>query len=153
TMKLSTFLFAGVLASQLGNTECGGDALKDPGFDLWCGDSLCAWKVERGTIARVPSWNKGDPAVELVGDDTAIEQLSPVDSSDGTCIEFTMIADVDDDVDVELNIDVLGDGSVEHHERLPSAHWKPLSYDLFVRQPYAGIRFELAKTGSGRAVV
>ena len=149
-MRLPSILIAIVAASQLGATDCG-TVLRDSGFDLWCGSQLCAWKVERGSIKEVPTWNEGDHGVELVGSDTAIEQLTPVDSSDGTCIELTMVANVDPGADVELNVDVFGDGSIEHHERLPSAHWKPLTYDLLFQGPYVGIRFELAKTGAGTA--
>jgi hypothetical protein len=62
-----------------------------------------------------------------------------------------MVANVDKNADVELNVDVFGDGSIDYHERLPTANWKPLAYDLFIKAPYAGIRFELAKTGAGKA--
>jgi hypothetical protein len=137
-------------ATQLGNTDCG-QVLRDSGFDLWCGDGLCAWKVERGEIKKVPTWNEGDPGVELVGSDVAIEQLAPVDSGDGTCLEFKLVANVDPSADAELNVDVFGDGSVEHTERLPAASWKPLTYDLLIQGPYRGIRFEIAKTGAGKA--
>ena len=149
-MRIPTLFIAVLAASQMGNTDCG-QAIRDSGFDLWCGDQLCAWKLERGDIKRIPTWNAGDSGVELDGTDVAIEQLSPVDSGDGTCIEFTMVANVDKNADVELNVDIFGDGSIDHHERLPAASWKPLSYDLFIKAPYRGIRFELAKTGSGKA--
>ncbi len=60
--KLTNILFLAVLATQLGNTNCG-QALRDPGYDLWCGDDLCAWKVERGEIKRVATWHEGDAGV------------------------------------------------------------------------------------------
>ena len=149
-MRIPSILLAIVIASQLGATDCG-QVLRDQGFDLWCGDQLCAWKLERGSIEQVPTWNEGDHGVALVGSDTAIEQLTPESSGDGTCIELTMVANVDPSVDVELNIDIYGDGSIEHHERLPAAKWKALTYDLLLKGPYYGVRFELAKTGSGTA--
>jgi hypothetical protein len=145
---LYTFLLVGSAGSQLGATDCG-RVLRDPGFDLWCGDSLCAWKLERGAIQKIPTWNAGDPGVELVGDDVAIEQLSPVDSA--SCIELSLIANVDQNADVSLNFDVYGDGTVEHTERIPSSSWKPLSFLVAFQTPYEGIRFEIAKQGSGRA--
>src|SRR5580765_7181290 len=107
-MRIRSLLLLAVACTQLGATDCG-QALKDTGFDLWCGDHLCDWKIERGDIKRVPTWNEGDPGVELIGLDAAIEQLSPVDSGDGDCLQFSMIANVDDTADVELNIDVFGD--------------------------------------------
>ena len=66
-----------------------------PGFDLWCGDELCAWKLERGEVKRVATWHEADAGVELVGSDAAIEQLAPVNSGDGTCIRFDLVANVD----------------------------------------------------------
>ena len=139
--------------SQLGATDCGGNAIRDSGFDLWCGDQLCAWKVERGAIQRVPTWNKGDSGVELVGEDTAIEQLSSFNSHDGTCLKFTLIANIADSAEVSLHVDVEGDGTAEMSERLPTASWRPLSYTFAIVPPYDGIRFELAKRGAGTAVV
>ena len=72
-MRKHSFLFLLVVASQMGATKCG-QVLRDPGFDLWCGDELCAWKVERGDVKRVATWHEADAGVELVGGDVAIEQ-------------------------------------------------------------------------------
>jgi hypothetical protein len=150
---LPTAALVAAAASQLGATDCG-QITRDPGFDLWCGsDTLCAWKVERGTVERVPTWNEGDPGVALLGDDTAIDQLTPVTSDDTTCIQFTMMANVDLDAHVVLNIDVDADGTIDQAEQLPAAPWKPLSFLIAIRAPYAGVRFEIAKTGGGSAVL
>lgn len=139
------------IITQLGATDCG-QVLRDPGFDLWCGESLCAWKIERGTITRVATWHEADAGVAL-GDDSAIEQLAPVNSLDGDCITFDLVANIDDNAEVYLNVDIEGDGTLEMHERLPSAHWKPLSYSIALQAPYDGIRFELTKAGNGNAVL
>jgi hypothetical protein len=138
--------------SQVGATDCG-QVLRDSGFDLWCGDELCAWKLERGEIRRVPTWHEGDSGVELIGPDTAIAQLSPVDSGDGSCIEFSLIANVEPNAEVYLHLDVSNDGRIDHSERIPTSSWKPLSYQLLVRVPYAGVRFQLTKQGGGRAML
>lgn len=140
------------IGSQVGATDCGGP-IRDPGFDLWCGDSLCAWKTERGSIARVPTWHSADSGVELVGEDTAIEQLSPVNNHDSTCLTFDLVANIDDNAEVYLNVDVEGDGTLEMHERLPSSAWKKLTYSIAITAPFDGIRFELTKAGSGSAVL
>lgn len=166
-MRRIPSLFVLAALTQVGATDCG-TVVRDSGFDLWCGDELCAWKVERGEVKRVPTWNKGDSGVELVGPDTAIAQLTPVDSSDGycrqnedgsetcehpadVCIEISMIANIDQSAVVDLNIDVFGDGTVDFNERLPTSNWKPLSYRIVVKKPFAGIRFQLAKAGNGTA--
>lgn len=151
-MRTLSFLFILAIASQLGATECG-TVIRDSGFDLWCGDELCAWKVTRGSIKKVPTWNEGDSGVELVGSDVAIQQLTPVSSSDGTCIRFHLIANVKDTAEVYLDVDVEGDGTVELHERIPTANWKPLSYNIAIEAPYDGIRFEITRRGTGTAAL
>lgn len=165
--KLIHILFLAVLATQLGNTNCG-EALRDPGYDLWCGDDLCAWKVERGDIKRVATWHEGDAGVELVGIDAAISQLSPLDSADGqcrdmpdgstqctspdnVCLEFSLLANIDGNAVVDLNLDIFSDGTFEHTQRLPIAKWQQLTYKIVIGQPFAGVRFQLAKSGSGVA--
>ena len=146
------YIVAVVALSQMGATDCG-QVVKDPGFDLWCGDSLCSWKVERGGITRVPTWHEGDSGVQFDGPDTAIEQLASFNSGDGDCIVFDLVANVDDNAEVYLNVDVQGDGVLEMHERLPTSHWKPLSYAIAILRPFDGVRFEIAKTGAGTAVI
>src|SRR5678809_894434 len=83
---ITTAAIATAAAGQLGATDCSGGITRDPGFDLWCGDALCTWKIERGAVRRVPTWHEADAGVELVDPDTAIEQFTPVNSGDGTCI-------------------------------------------------------------------
>lgn len=147
-----TFILLVAAASQLGATDCG-QITRDQGFDLWCGDVLCTWKLERGEIKRVGTWNEHDSGVEMVGEDVAFEQLTPVTSGDTTCIRFELVANVADDAEVRLNVDVFGDGSVEFSERLPTSRWKPLSFLIPIRAPYEGVRFELTKRGAGKAVL
>ncbi|MDB4958284.1 MAG: hypothetical protein JWO36_5853 [Myxococcales bacterium] len=151
----SSLVVLGAALSQMGSTggSCGGQVLRDPGFDLWCGTELCAWKVERGQANRVATWHEGDSGVELAGPDSAIEQLSPVTSGDGHCIKFDLVSNVAEDAEVYFNVDVQSDGTLEMHERIPTSHWKPLTYSIFITAPYDGIRFELTKRGAGSAVL
>jgi len=66
---LSLLLLAAA-TSQLGATDCG-QITRDQGFDLWCGDVLCTWKLERGEIKKVGTWNAKDSGVEMIGPDGA----------------------------------------------------------------------------------
>jgi hypothetical protein len=138
--------------SQMGATDCG-QINKDPGFDLWCGDRLCDWKIEQGDARRVSTWHEGDDGVELVGGDVLITQQTAVDSGDGTCIEFSMLTDVALDADVKLEFDVFGDGTVDYTQTIPTAHWEPVSYLVSIPSPYNGIEFRLSKHGAGHAVL
>lgn len=145
-----TLLVAGIAASQLGATDCG-DVLKDPGFDLWCGSNLCAWTVERGEVTHAPTWNTADWGAELVGDDVAIEQMSPVTSDDTSCLVISMVADIASDAEVDLNLDAYGDGTVDYTQRIPTSSWAPISYTIAIGGVFEGMRFEIAKHGSGHA--
>ncbi|HSK04233.1 MAG TPA: hypothetical protein VK932_23430 [Kofleriaceae bacterium] len=151
-MKKLSLLVLGLAGTQLGATDCG-QVLRDPGFDLWCGEDLCSWKVVRGEVRRAPTWHARDAGVELVGPDAAISQLAPVNSGDGACIRFELVANVDEEAEAYLAVDVYGDGSIERRERLPASRWKPLSYNLAIKAPFDGIRFELSKQGAGAAVL
>jgi hypothetical protein len=152
-MRTLTSCIAIAAASQLGATDCGGGITRDPGFDLWCGETLCAWKLERGHIQRVGTWHDNDAGVALLDPDTAIEQFTPVDSHDGTCIRFDLISDVSENADAVLAIDVYGDGSVERSFPIPTAHWKPVSYAFAIKPPFTGVRFEIGKRGPGHAAI
>jgi hypothetical protein len=142
-----------VAASQLGATDCGGFITRDPGFDLWCGKSLCAWKLASGEVRRAATWHADDAGVELLAQGTAIEQFTPVDSRDGTCIRFDLVSDVEESAQAELLVDVYGDGTNERSFAIPTSRWKPVSFSFTVAPPFTGIRFEIAKRGAGRAVV
>ena len=139
-------------ALQCGATNCG-EIIRDPGFDLWCGEQLCSWKIARGTVDQVPTWHEGDDGADLLGGDTAIYQLTPVTSSDGSCIEFALVADVDPGVDVRFQVDLFGDGTIEMEEPIPSAKWEPLTYRFHIDGRYQGITFWIVKASEGHAVV
>lgn len=146
-------LVAVLAASQLGATDCNGGIIRDPGFDLWCGEALCAWKVEHGSVRRTATWHEADSGVELVDADTAIEQFTPVDHLDGTCIRFDLISDVAETAQAELAVDIYGDGAIERTFPIPTARWRPVSYAFAVKPPFTGIRFQIAKRGPGHAAV
>ncbi|HVK71661.1 MAG TPA: hypothetical protein VM734_00010 [Kofleriaceae bacterium] len=154
TTRLSTtVLLAAAALATGGATECGA-VLDDSGFDLWCApDRLCAWQLDKGEVRRAPTWHRDDAGVELVGDDVAISQLSPIDGGDPACVRFTLVADVEETAEVFLDVDVYGDGTVEHSERIPTSDWRKLTYLLRMPERYEGARFRLRKRGSGRAVL
>jgi hypothetical protein len=135
-----------------GANDCN-PVLEDPGFDLWCGDALCSWKLVRGEVRKAPTWHAADLGVEFAGADTAIQQVSDVTSADGTCLEFSMISDVRDDAQLVLEIDAFGDGTVERAEAIPATEWERVTLRLRFDGPYERVRFALAKRGPGHAVL
>jgi hypothetical protein len=151
-MRLASLTVALIAVSQLGATDCG-QITEDPGFDHWCGEELCYWKVERGAIERVPTWRAGDDGAELVGSDVAIAQLTAVTSTDTDCIRFEMLADVDETAEVRLEADVFDDGTVDWSERIPTSSWELVSFRIGLRGSYEGIKFRITKVGDGHATI
>ena len=152
TRRLGAALFfAAVYATQAGHNSCSGDLLHDSGFDLWCGDQLCSWQLEKGELRQVPTWHEADLGVELVGDQVVISQLT--DASNTPCVLFDLVADIDADASVELEMDLYDDGEVDFTERLPTASWDSLSYLVRMPERFQGIRFRLKKSGGGHAVL
>jgi hypothetical protein len=151
-MKKITLSLAVLAATQLGATDCG-QVIRDPGFDLWCGESLCSWKLLRGDIEQVGTWHDEDSGVAFLAEDTAIQQVAPVNSTDGLCIRFSMVANVPVNAEAFLHIDIEADGVVDRSERIPTTDWARIEFLIHVAPPYDGIRFELAKTGLGEAVL
>lgn len=151
TRRSGALLFlATVFLTQTGYNECTGDVLHDPGFDIWCGDELCSWDIEKGDVRKVSTWHDGDPGVDLVGDEVAISQLSeyaPVD-----CLRFSLVADVSADASVTLEMDLDDDGTVEYARAIPTSNWAELVYQVELGY-HDDIRFRLRKTGSGHAVL
>jgi hypothetical protein len=145
-------LLAAVAASQLGADGCPGQLIDDRGFDLWCGDQLCSWQLDRGEIARVPTWHRGDDGVALLGPDTEISQVAGNGIETIVCIRFTTIASVEETALVTLGIDLDADGTVDHTERIPTSDWAPITFLLPV-EPTTTVRFVLGRTGLGEAVL
>ena len=133
---------------------CQPGALDDPGFDLWCGDSLCKWKTEQGTVRRVATWNEEDYGVELVGKPVVLSQLANRDEiGDDPCLQFSLLGNVDASAEVELELDFWNDGSVDFKEAIPGVRWHKL--DLLIRlpaQPYDSLKVALHKQASGTAI-
>ena len=144
-------LLALVYATQAGNDSCSGDILNDSGFDLWCGEELCSWQVDKGAVSKAPTWTEEDFGVELVGDEVAISQRT--DTTQVDCIRFDLVADIDLDATVVLEMDLFDDGLVDYSERLPTAAWQELSYQVRMPEYFQGIRFRLRKSGGGHAVL
>jgi hypothetical protein len=152
-MRIASLCVVVIALAQLGATDCDGGIIRDPNYDLWCGDSLCAWKVARGYISRTATWHDGDPGVLFITPDTTIEQFTPVNSRDGACIRFDLIAHADESAQVTLDVDIYGDGTIERSFALGTSAWQPVSYRFAVVRPYTGIRFAFTMHNYGRVIL
>lgn len=131
--------------------DCHNHLIDDNGFDLWCGEDLCAWEVERGDIAQVATWHEADPGVALVGDDVAITQLSPEQGFGVDCVQLDVVADIDADTQVSLEMDFEDDGDTDAVRVFPASRWEPIEYIEHASEPFHRVRFRIHKKGPGRA--
>jgi hypothetical protein len=129
---------------------CGDNLIRDPSFDLWCGQNLCApWQADGG-VTRVGTWHKNDYGVALE-DGASLSQLS--DHAPVKCIEFSIIADVDARAGVQVEMDFQDDGTAEYEELVPESHWATLRYLVNAPSWYHDVRFIVRKLGTGHAVL
>ncbi len=126
--------------------------VKDSSFELWCGDQLCAWSTDSGSVRRVATWHEKDFGVELVGDGARISQRSDLDDSTG-CLRFELTAEIEDRASLVVEMDFFDDGKVDFSQIVPSAGWAPLHFDVPTPTSYRGVRFIVRKTGTGRAIL
>jgi len=133
--------------------ECEAPLVKDSSFDLWCVETLCAWQVDAGTVARVPTWHERDYGVELVGPDTTISQLLPYGSADVSCIHFDLLANVDASASVTLALDFDDDGIIDATQALSTGAWTPVQYRWVAPTYFQSVRLSIHKSGDGHAVL
>jgi hypothetical protein len=132
-------------------SQCEEPLVKDSGFDIWCGDALCDWQVDAGSVARVPTWHARDYGVALVGNPAGISQILPFSSEDVSCIHFDLLAKVDETANVVLALDF--DGGVAQAETLPSGDWTPLSYHIVAPTYFHSVRITIRKVGDGQVAL
>ena len=131
--------------------DCDGDIVQDPTFRDWCGDSLCAWHLDAGSVQPVPTWNADDFGVSFVDTPTQISQVTT--ESSATCILFTSVANIDPAADMTIGVDFNNDGSVEFTGQLGATQWQQVQTEITAPAAYQGITFVLRKGGSGTAVL
>lgn len=129
----------------------GDDVLKDPTFRLWCGEVLCDWKLDSGSVKRVATWHPNDYGVEFTDTPTEISQES-TEGSD--CMEFTAVANVDAGSQMKILVDFNLDGTPEFESRIAATNYREAK--ILIRGPENftnTIRFTIRKDGQGQAVL
>ncbi len=129
--------------------SCVQPVLQDPTFRLWCGEELCAWKTEAGSVRKAPTWHEADTGVEFVGTPARIGQNTP---SNAQCLRFTSVADVSPSAQMSLTIDWDLDGTPDYTYPVPSVSFRQVQAD-FILPPHKGMRVVLEKKGPGNAVL
>lgn len=145
-------LVASACAFEEPSNGCGGESITNNyRFDRWCGDHLCGWETEQGTIRPAPTWHEHDLGVELIDNPTVLSQVRTIKDID--CIAFELIGDIELSASVTLALDYNLDGEFEAEHALPVSKWEPIRFLLPTPVRYSGVRFELRKLGNGRAIV
>jgi hypothetical protein len=98
------------MAGLVSVAACETDLVDDPGFQLWCGEQLCAWDLEEGEIQKVPTWHTHDYGVDLVG---APVLLSQVARRSASCVRIEVTSRVEAGAMVAIEVDADGDGDVD----------------------------------------
>jgi hypothetical protein len=143
-------LLAALGSLGLGAKGCDGDLVDDPTFHEWCGESLCAWKLEQGSVRKAPTWHPKDYGVEFVDTPTAISQ--DVDDRPA-CLLFTTMADVDVSAELWLEIDFNRDGVVDYTQPIAATGFRVAENEIPAPLFYDGFRIVLRKKGEGHAVL
>lgn len=124
------------------------DLLKDPTFQSWCGDTLCAWTTEHGAVRKVPTWHELDYGIAFVSTGTRISQVV---SRPATCLKFTAVGNVDPSAQLTVDLDFNNDGSVDFTYVVPAAQWERFEMDLTAPVHYDTFKFTITKKGGGTA--
>jgi hypothetical protein len=142
-----------VLTPALLGAKCGESVIKDPGFELWCGDTLCNWQVQEGHIARAPTWHERDYGVDLIGESVQLWQRGDFGDDRPGCLSYDLLSSIDGKAQVVLEMDFDDDGTVEFSQVLPIGAWSTLSYKAPAPTWYRSIRFSIKKHGDGHATL
>lgn len=134
----------------LAGDGCGPAANLDAGLDIWCGDTLCAWTVEEGAIERVPTWQRSDFGVSLVGPAVTLAQRFRAPEP---CYAVDLLVDRGDDVDLRVDLDFYDDARVDLSFPVTASDWESERL-LFAPPADAGtLALLVRKSGEGRAVL
>lgn len=126
------------------------DVIDDPGFQLWCGEELCAWVLEEGEIRKVSTWHEHDYGVELVGAPVLLSQGARESAS---CARIEVTSQIEPGVMVSVEVDAEGDGDIDWVFPVePSDEFVREVREVPLEVSLGGV-FYIRKTGQGQAVV
>ena len=148
-MNRAALLFS-LLVFVVSAAACETDLVDDPGFQLWCGEELCAWELEEGEIRKVPTWHTHDYGVDLVGAPVLLSQGA---RSGASCVRIEVTSRVEPGAMVTVEVDADGDGDVDWTVPVDSSErFAGQVRDVALEVSYEGV-FYLRKSGQGEAVV
>jgi hypothetical protein len=133
---------------------------------LWCGQQLCRWMVEDGTVQPVRTWHELDPEVRLTGPTVRLSRIDAVPTDARLCAWFEIWVRGPAENSLVFEVDLANDGTVEYSEMLRRGHnvaatsysvvldYLPAVRHSFAPRPISGsptaqpsARLSLVKTG------
>ncbi len=148
-MSRATLLLL-LMVGLVSAATCETDLIDDPGFQLWCGEQLCAWDLEEGEIRKVPTWHDHDYGVELVGSPVLLSQPSRGGAS---CLRVEVTSKIESGAMVTVEVDADGGGEVDWTVPVESSERFVSRVQDVARSVSIDGVVSLRKSGQGRAVV
>lgn len=149
-MNRAALLLALMACLMSAGVTCETDLIDNAGFQLWCGERLCAWDLEEGEIRKVPTWHTHDYGIELIGPSVLLSQPS---QSSASCVRIEVTSEIEPSALVSVEGDANGDGSVDWTVFIePSDRFDRRVQDVERSLSVDGIVY-LRKSGQGGAVV
>lgn len=131
-------------------TACETDLVDDPGFQLWCGEMLCAWDLDEGEIRKVPTWHTHDYGVDLVGAPVLLSQDARRSAS---CVRIEVTSKIESGAMVAVEVDADGDAQIDRSWSINSSDdFVSRAFDIGVDLSFEGVIY-LRKSGEGETVV
>lgn len=155
--RASFMLWTALAVSLTGigaESSCGPtDLIDDPTFDLWCGNTLCNWELEAGSVKAVPTWHVAEDGVAMRGNPTIISQRVETDADSVSCIQFDLVAETGDGSSISLELDFYDDGAPEYVEPIESDGYQLQTVFITPPRYWQDVRFRLSKTGEADVIV
>ncbi|HEY6881441.1 MAG TPA: hypothetical protein VI299_25625 [Polyangiales bacterium] len=118
-------------------------------IDSTCAEVLCGWEVKAGEVTPSGSWHEHQRAVQLNGTPALIsKRLDYVPNVQ--CFSMGVLADVDADAQLVLQLDFNDDGSIDTSTMVPAVQWRHLDLGLRTPPEFRAVRLNLLKQGPGR---
>ena len=126
--------------------------LDNNGFDLWCGNQLCNWEVESGTVRKSPTWHRSDFGASFDGPIVAMSQLSTRVDSSVDCLVFVAVANIELSASVFVEVDYNDNGTYDVENPIPTSDWARIEFEIATPREFQNARFRIRKEGNGQAV-
>jgi hypothetical protein len=117
----------------------------------WCGEELCGWTVEEGTVSRVPTWHEREFGARLGGETTVLSSEWTPPDTNARCLFFELTAQRLMPPELEVVIEV------DDQPALPTWYVLPTDYEIRyhaveLTEPPESLRIRVTKHG-GDAVM